>query len=269
MRIYISPSNQSSNLYSGVPMTEEKNCEYIALRVAAALTQAGHTVKVATLNLFYGDRPKEALAFGAELYLAIHTNATGTAYHNATGAVAFYNTEAMKLLCQKMVVALNAIAPLPSNRAKSVIYRVDDLAEVRLPNKFGIDVCFVEINFHDNPKIAPWLVKDRDRIADTMSSVILGGVKPTMENGPEVLKLQQDLVALGYKLVVDGWYGDETKGVVRQFQAATGLVVDGIAGVNTKAMIASMLAPVTLLVVGIPKFRAEALAKEFSKSAIL
>lgn len=55
-------------------------------------------------------------------------------------------------------------------------------------------------------------------------------------------KLQEDLRKLGYEISVDGIYGPQTTGAVRDFQGKNGLEVDGIAGPKTLAKIAERLA---------------------------
>ena len=51
--------------------------------------------------------------------------------------------------------------------------------------------------------------------------------------GSEVKKLQEELNKQGYKLDVDGIYGNKTQSAVRDYQSKNGLSVDGIAGVQT------------------------------------
>lgn len=59
---------------------------------------------------------------------------------------------------------------------------------------------------------------------------------PTLKKGCKgeyVKKLQQKLCSLGYKVVCDGIFGDETLKTVKEFQILAGLVVDGIVGKKT------------------------------------
>jgi len=55
--------------------------------------------------------------------------------------------------------------------------------------------------------------------------------------GIEVKNLQQALKDLGYAIIVDGGFGNETEKVVMQFQRDHNLAVDGVAGSNTMAVI--------------------------------
>jgi putative chitinase len=52
---------------------------------------------------------------------------------------------------------------------------------------------------------------------------------------PETVEVQRKLVLLGYKLKVDGHYGDATEAAIRDFQSKSGVMVDGVAGPVTIA----------------------------------
>lgn len=65
-----------------------------------------------------------------------------------------------------------------------------------------------------------------------MADVLKKGSK-----GEAVKTLQQDLVALGYAVTVDGDFGNGTEDAVRQLQKAFGYDVDGIVGDGTKFLI--------------------------------
>jgi peptidoglycan hydrolase-like protein with peptidoglycan-binding domain/ribosomal protein L6P/L9E len=65
------------------------------------------------------------------------------------------------------------------------------------------------------------------------TSIVLVG-----SNGSDVVYLQSGLNKLGYKLTVDGIFGNHTAAAVRDFQKANSLAVDGIAGQMTFAKLA-------------------------------
>jgi N-acetyl-anhydromuramyl-L-alanine amidase AmpD len=60
---------------------------------------------------------------------------------------------------------------------------------------------------------------------------------------PAATSYQQQMVARGWTLTVDGKYGNESERVTRQFQSEKGLGVDGIVGPNTWA--AAFTLPIT------------------------
>lgn len=65
------------------------------------------------------------------------------------------------------------------------------------------------------------------------------------DKGNDVMKLQQDLIKLGYNLEpygADGSFGAKTETTVMKFQRDHGLEVDGKAGPKTQAKIAELLA---------------------------
>lgn len=62
------------------------------------------------------------------------------------------------------------------------------------------------------------------------------------DTGSEVKTLQTKLNKVGYKLAVDGSYGDATKAAVKSFQTKYKLEVDGIAGKNTIAKLDAVIA---------------------------
>lgn len=81
-RVYISPSNQQGNLYATGNTNEKVQCHKIAGACEEYLKKAGFTV-LCTYNDDMYQRVWESNTFGADMHIAIHTNAT--AKHNITG----------------------------------------------------------------------------------------------------------------------------------------------------------------------------------------
>lgn len=57
------------------------------------------------------------------------------------------------------------------------------------------------------------------------------------DTGSDVRRLQEHLIAHGFAVENDGWYGPKTEQAVREFQRRKGLVADGLAGPKTLAVI--------------------------------
>jgi len=88
-----------------------------------------------------------------------------------------------------------------------------------------------------------------------LESASLGNSVRPGETGHAVALLQGGLISLGFKMPIsttkkhgapDGIYGDETKRVIRQFQADQKLSQDGIAGRNTITRLDALLPPALL-----------------------
>ena len=89
-RIYVSPSNQVYNTYATGNTNEKVQCHNIAKACVNYLENKGFSVKC-TYNDDMYERVRESNSFGADLHVAIHTNAT--AKHNVTGGtqILLYN----------------------------------------------------------------------------------------------------------------------------------------------------------------------------------
>lgn len=55
------------------------------------------------------------------------------------------------------------------------------------------------------------------------------------DTGTQVTTLQRLLIAAGFKITADGWYGETTEAAVTALQLRAGLVADGVAGPKTLA----------------------------------
>ena len=81
-KIYISPSNQTANVYATGNTNEQVQCHLIAKHCVAYLKKAGFTTKC-TYNMSMEERVTESNKFKADMHVCIHTNAT--VKHNVTG----------------------------------------------------------------------------------------------------------------------------------------------------------------------------------------
>ena len=58
-------------------------------------------------------------------------------------------------------------------------------------------------------------------------------------SGDDVTSMQKQLVDMGYMSKTTGYYGDETKAAMKEFQSRNGLSADGLAGEKTYEMLYS------------------------------
>jgi peptidoglycan hydrolase-like protein with peptidoglycan-binding domain len=104
-----------------------------------------------------------------------------------------------------------------------------------VPGKTGAsDMSYVTQKFLDLVKPNP-----KPKVKPSPSILIQSGDK-----GPEVKKVQQDLISAGEKLPrygADGHFGNETEQAIKAFQARHGLHVDGIVGKVTLGKLLSSL----------------------------
>ena len=177
MKIYLSPSKQPYNKYVYGNTNEQEQMEQLAPFVKATLENyKGVQVKIATSSKILQDRVPEALAWGADLYIALHSNAGAS---TAKGAVAFYHQESRqsKYIAEYIVSSLNTITPHGSNRWKQVyngVWNAEgfNLFEVRKPFEYGITPVLIEVDFHDNPVTAKYIVENKPSIGRAIAEAI-------------------------------------------------------------------------------------------------
>jgi N-acetylmuramoyl-L-alanine amidase len=180
-RIYLSPSNQPANRYVGIPTNEKVEMEVLASKVKAILDEeydCETVVATKELSIDAHGRPQEARGKGCDIYLALHSNAGGGG--KASGAVAFHHPDHAdgQELARNIVKELNAVCPIPSNRGTSVkngmaLYEGYGLAEIRNPFRLSMVPVLAEVDFHDNPRTAKWIVENKDVIAKAFVNALV------------------------------------------------------------------------------------------------
>lgn len=155
-KIYISPSNQNGNTYATGGTNEKEQCHKIAKYCVAYLEKKGFNVKC-TYNDDMYERVKESNAFGAELHVAIHTNAT--AKHNVTGGtqILLYDITGERKKVGQAV--LKRLAPLTPGESAERLVAKPDFYEINSAK--GITV-YCECEFHDT-KIGSDFIRNNTR----------------------------------------------------------------------------------------------------------
>ena len=159
-KIYLSPSSQPENKYAYGNTDEQTQCRKIANACEIALKRCGFEVK----NGQTGDhisRTKESNAWGANLHLAIHSNAfNGT----ARGLRLFYYDESGNSYkaCKAIFNELVKISPVNSNN----ISKNQDWYEMQYTNCSPV---YCEIFFHDNVQDAQFIINNITQIGEALA----------------------------------------------------------------------------------------------------
>ena len=165
-KIYISPSNQVGNLYASGNTNEKVQCHKIAKACVNYLKKAGFNVKC-TYNLDMYKRVQESNAFGADMHVAIHTNAT--AKHNITGGtqILLYSLEGERKKAGQAV--LQRLAPITPGKSAERLVSKPDFYECRAAN--GLTV-YCECEFHDTREGSDFIIKNTTQIGEAIAKGI-------------------------------------------------------------------------------------------------
>jgi hypothetical protein len=169
-KLYISQANQAHNAGPG-GYTERAGMDAIARALAKALKKdsrfvvkrnSAAGVDTAAANC------DAANAWGADYYVALHSNAGGV---GARGTVGFYHSGSPrgKRLCAAIVRAVSPLSP----GADHGIRTMDGFIEIHRPNAPAV---LVELDAHDWKPGVAWLTGKRPAIARALYEGICRGV---------------------------------------------------------------------------------------------
>lgn len=211
-KIYLSPSSQSDNRYAVGGTTEAAQCRRISTACAKYLSG-----KFDVKNAIYGSmytRVTESNRWGADLHVCIHTNAANGKVMGTRAFCASLNGEGYKVT----KIIYDKLAPLTPGTSENI--KVDmTLYEIKATN---CPCAYIEVEFHDNPVSAAWIINNVDIIGKTIADGICEyyGVsstpKPIKKDDPEQTKSEytlRDFVLDVQKIVgakEDGVAGKET-----------------------------------------------------------
>ncbi len=179
--VYLSPSNQFTNPYTGVATNEGAEMTKIAQKVQELLQQAGYRVVLAEGTRKLDDRIADANAMDADLYVPIHSNAGG-----GTGTRVFYRGDRESSI-QLSRILFDKLAALTNTPFSTNYYKEDYLCllpdgapyrEVMHPN---MAIAYLEVEFHDIPEKAQWIVNNTDALANAIAEGIDQYCKTHME----------------------------------------------------------------------------------------
>lgn len=172
--IYISPSNQFSNRYAAGNTNEGDQMYRIGEALQKILLEKGYRVYLATRTSSIDDRPNEAAAMGADLYIPIHSNSGGS----ITGTYVFYNGSIQG--CKEFSRAVfDRVAALTGTRYSTDRHKEDYLSllpdgrpfkEVMNPT---MPMAFIEVEFHDKANKALWIIDNVDSLANAIAEGVI------------------------------------------------------------------------------------------------
>lgn len=162
-KIYISPSNQNFNLYATGNTNEKVQCHKIAKVCVEYLKNAGFDVMCTYDDDMY-KRVNESNAFGADMHIAIHTNAT--AKHNVTGGtqILLYSVDGERKKAGQAV--FNRLAPLTPGKSAERLIAKPGFYECKAAN--GLTV-YVEAEFHDTGEGSEFIIKNTTAIGEAIA----------------------------------------------------------------------------------------------------
>lgn len=256
-KIYLSPSSQPNNIYAGLDTNEQEVCRSIARDLSVDLIRCGFEVKCGDHGTMY-DRVKESNDWKADLHLPIHTNAFNGKV-SGTRLMAYNLTGLGYKVCEAIMEPLDAITPGTSSNitAQPKLYEIQAAYA---------PTAYVEVDFHDVPAVAKWLVSNTQAIAEAICKGVCKyyGVdfvpagedhspspEPTTPTVPTIYGLptvksgsrgdaakivQGALISQGHSCGssgIDGVFGTASVAALKQYQAKKGIMADGIVGPAT------------------------------------
>ena len=249
--IFWSPSSQGANRYAYGNTNERDVCNSIADRCDYHAKRHGYTTARNDRTKKFDAHRRQSNGLGPRYHIAIHTNAS-TGKARGISVYCYRPTDAKRkstVLSQNILNTLTAIPGATNRGLKQGTF--DEIVSVHA------DVAYPEIDYHDNPDGAKWILENIENIAIAIVKGILAtdGKEWVSEEmllkvgsrGDEVKILQTQLNQLGYDAgKADGIFGTRTDNAVRAFQKAAGVTVDGIVGDKTRKAIEAALTPPTV-----------------------
>lgn len=183
-KIYISPSNQHANTYATGNTNEKVQCHRIAKYCVEYLKKYGFNV-MCTYNDDMYVRVKESNDFGADMHVAIHTNATGT--HNVTGGtqILLYSVDGEREKAGQAVY--DRLAPLTPGKSAERLVAKPGFYECKVANALTV---YVEAEFHDTEIGSNFIIANVKPIGEAIAKGICDyyGVKEKIETPKEEAK---------------------------------------------------------------------------------
>lgn len=158
-KIFLSPSDQTNNRYAYGNTSEAIQCGKIAVALEEALTRCGFAVRLQHYQNM-AVKCADADAWGADLYIPIHTNACNGNV-SGTRIYTYDNTGEGRKAGLRIY---HNLAPLTPGKSDNI--SVDaGLYEIRKP---AAPTVYCECEFHDVQETARWIITHTTTIAEAI-----------------------------------------------------------------------------------------------------
>ena len=178
-KIYLSPSNQTGNKFITGDTSEGAVWYDIAVRLQKLLEQYNCQTMLSKPSQTLGVRADNAKAWGADVYIAMHSNAAGTANKGAHGVEVYYDPNKgakTKALAQAV---LDELKTMFTSRGLKTSTKLIDCYKPAMPSIIG------ECGFHDNKADALLILNNRDKIAQLYCNALVKYLGLTKNSEPE------------------------------------------------------------------------------------
>ena len=158
-KIFLSPSNQTPNAYAYGNTNEAVQCGKMAESAEKALKRCGFEVKTMQWESMQV-KCKESDKWGADLHVPIHTNAYNGKV-TGTRTMSYDKKGEGYKAAQAIHKPLATLTPGTSENISSH----PELYELKTPKAPAV---YLEVDFHDVPNIAKWLIENTEAIGETI-----------------------------------------------------------------------------------------------------
>ena len=225
-KIYLSPSNQSGNKFVTGGTNEGAVWNEIANKLKTLLAAYDCDVQVAKVSQNLTTRAENAKAWGADVYIAMHSNAAGTANKGARGVEVYYDPNKgakTKALAQAV---LDELKTLFVSRGLKTSSKLIDCYKPVMPSIIG------ECGFHDNVSDATLILNNKDKIAQLYCNALVKflGLKKKADPTPTpttILEPGTALILKGEPLYVSSTMLTRTSTITGTYYYWGGGVVNG------------------------------------------
>lgn len=161
-KIFLSPSDQFENTYAAGNTNEGEQMGLLAEKLAPILQRCGFEVKIVH-QARLATKCYQSDVWGADLHLPLHSNAfNGTVTGTRVMCMRIAEGELGYEYSKKIFKQLDAVTPGTSSNisAQPQLYEIHD------PHAPTV---YVEVDFHDVPMVANWIINNLDVIADAIA----------------------------------------------------------------------------------------------------